>query len=141
MDIEYIQTSNSHRCVRKLYILAKDGVTDRELEFFPCVRYKNMDKHHQRTFHYCKKHIHNLSYYPEKYASPCSTVFDKLNNFIVNNGIDFILYKGGNIERNLCEALRIPSYNIECFHELEKVYSHDPRTEVNAYFSQLVQLL
>ena len=39
MDIEYIQTTTEHRCVRKLYMLAKDGYTDRELEFYPCVRY------------------------------------------------------------------------------------------------------
>ena len=35
----------------------------------------------------------------------------------------------------------IPSYNIECFQDLEKVQSHDPRTEVNEYYTQLVELL
>ena len=68
-------------------------------------------------------------------------VLDKVNAFIVNNGIDCILYKGGTIEKGLCEALCIPSYNIECFQDLEKVQSHDPRTEVNEYYTQLVELL
>ena len=37
LDIEYIQCTRTHRCIRKLYILAKDGYTDLQLEFFPCV--------------------------------------------------------------------------------------------------------
>ena len=44
MDVEYIQTTKNHRCVRKLYILSKDGFTDRELEFYPCVRYQSMTR-------------------------------------------------------------------------------------------------
>ena len=141
MDIEYIQTSKVHRCVRKLYILANDGFTDKELEFHPCVRYRNMDKQHQRSFHYCKTHIHKLSYYPKVYASPCSTTLEKINKFIVDNDINFILYKGGEIEKDLCVDLGIPSFNIECFRELEKAYSHDPRVEVNCYFSQINEFI
>ena len=141
MDIEYIQTSKTHRCIRKLYILAKDGFTAKELTFHPCVRYKNMDKRHKRTFRYCKRHIHKLSYYPKVYASPCSTALAKVKMFIVDNDIDIILYKGGEIEKELCDVLNIPSYNIECFRKLEKAYSHDPRIEVNCYYGQLVELL
>ena len=36
LDIEYIQSSKIHKCTRKLYILAKNGYTDMELEFKPC---------------------------------------------------------------------------------------------------------
>ena len=32
LDIEYIQTTKSHQCVRKLYILSNDGFTDLKLE-------------------------------------------------------------------------------------------------------------
>ena len=65
---------------------------------------------------------------------------EKLKNFIDDNDIDFILYKGGEIEVDLCAELDIPAYNIECF-ALEKAFSHDPRTEVNCYYNQLVYYL
>ena len=140
MDIEYIQTSEDHRCVRKLYMLAKDGYTDRELEFHPCIRYKSMARRNKQSFHYCKKHIHKLPYYPRVYASPCSTALEKIGRFIDENNIDFILYKGGEIENDLCADIGIPSYNIESIKDLQKAYSHNPRTEVNCYYSQLIEL-
>ena len=140
MDIEYIQITTEHRCVRKLYMLAKDGYTDRELEFHPCIRYKSMTRRNKRSFHYCKTHIHKLPYYPQVYASPCNTALDKIGRFIDKNNIDFILYKGGEIESDLCDDIGIPSYNIECIKDLEKAYSHDPQTEVNCYYRQLVDL-
>ena len=141
MDIEYIRTSETHQCIRKLYILAKNGYSDVELDFYPCVQYKDLNKRYQHSFRFCQNHIHKLSYYPQQYASPCSTVLAKVNTFIVYNDIDLILYKGGTIEKDLCDALCVPSYNIECFQDLEKVQSHDPRTEVNEYYTQLVELL
>ena len=142
LDVEYIRTSKTHRCVRKLYILAKDGFTDLELNFYLCARYTELDKRYQRSFRFCKAHIHKLSYDPEhRYAPPCNTVLAKVNAFIIYNSVDFILYKGGTIEEELCEELHIPSNNIESFMEMEKVESHDPQTEVNAYYAQLVELL
>ena len=142
MDVEYIQTSETHRCIRKMYILGKDGYTDLELNFQPCKPYKDLEKFHQRSFRFCRSHIHKLEYNPtEKYAPPCNTVLTKINTFIVYNDIDFILYKGGTIERDLCIELCIPTYNIECLPELEKVQSHDPQTEVNLYYNQLVEYL
>ena len=141
LDVEYIRTSKTHRCVRKLYILAKYGFTDLELNFYPCTRYKDLDKRYQRSFRFCKAHTHKLKYNPEhRYAPPCKTVLSKVNAFIVYNDIDFILYKGGTFEKELCSSLCIPSYNIECFAEMEKVESHDPQTEVNDYYVQLVEL-
>ena len=140
MDVEYIQTTKNHRCVRKLYILSKDGFTDRELEFYPCIRYQSMTRQNKKSFHYCKKYIHELPYYPQVRSSPCDTALEKIERFISENRIDFILYKGGEIENDLCADIGIPSYNIECIENLEKVYSHDPRIEVNCYFGQLVEL-
>ena len=140
MDIEYIQTSRDHRCLRKLYILAKDGYTDRELEFNPCARYKQMPRRNTQSFKYCKRHIHKLPYYPQGYASPCDTALEKIKRFVAENQIDFILYKGGEIESDTCTDIDIPSYNIEHIKGLEKAYSHNPRMEVNCYYGQLVEL-
>ena len=62
-----------------------------------------------------------------------------LNEFIVDNGIELILFKGGTIEKDLCTALDMPSLNIENFEGLKKANSHDPRTEVICYFHQIVK--
>ena len=141
LDIEYIRISKTHCCVRKLYMLAKNGYDELEMEFYPCVRFEDLKKQYQRSFRFCRNYIHKLEYYPEPYVPECSTAKNKINTFIIDNGINLILYKGGKIERDFCEGeLFIPSYNIECFPELEKVQSHDPRIEVNCYYKQLVEL-
>ena len=142
LDIEYIQCTRTHRCIRKLYILAKNGYTDLQLEFFPCDPLHKLDKKYQRAFQYCQREIHKLPYCPEGPSSPCSTAAEKLNNFIVKNNIDLVFYKGGQIEKAVCDELHINSFNIENFEsELEKVNSHDPYVEVNCYFTQLVEFI
>ena len=138
MDIEYIQTSKEHQCVRKIYMLAKNGSTESELEFYPCVRYKDLKAKYRHTFHYCQKYIHKLTYNPQTYSPLCTNVLEEINNFIVYNGIELVLYKGGIIERDLCIDLDIPSINLELIPNLKTVKSHDPRVEVNWYYAQLV---
>ena len=138
MDIEYIQTSRSHQCVRKHYILVANGYDDLELDFYPCVRDKDLDSNYQRSFRFCKRKVHKLTYNPRQYSPPCSTVLSKINEFIVYINIDLILYKGGTIEKDLCVELCIPSMSIECLPELEKVRSQESRIEVNYYYDQLV---
>ena len=54
LDVEFIQISETHRCIRKLYILCDNGFIDMELEFFPCVPYKDLELKYQRCFQYCK---------------------------------------------------------------------------------------
>ena len=140
LDVEYIQISKDHRCARKLYILTKSGCTDMEIEFYPCKQYNELELKYKRSYQFCRSKIHKLRYNPKKPSPPCSKVLSKLNEFIVYNDITLILYKGGTIEKYLCEQLDMESMNVECFNELEKAYSHDPRTEVNCYYRQLVEL-
>ena len=84
--------------------------------------------------------IHKLSYKPRYNSPECLKVLPILNEFIVDNDINLILYKGGTIERDLCKALNVSSLNIECF-KLKKVQPHDPYVEVYAYYSQIVEML
>lgn len=137
LDIEYIQVSKHHKCVRKLYLLTGDGKWDMEMEFTPCVPYHFLIKKYQRSFQYCERHIHRLPYRPEVRSCSCSSACGKVKEFIEKYGIEVILYKGGTIERDLCEKLSVESYNIEILSELRKVHSHDPATEVNLYWDQL----
>ena len=141
LDVEYIQSSKNHKCIRKLYILAKNGYSDMEMEFYPCTRYRYLEPKYKRSFQFCRRNIHNLSYHPWKFSPLCSQAVPKLNEFIVDNDLELILYKGGTIERDLCEDLYIESMNIECFGDLEKAYSHDPRKEVHFYYDELIRYL
>ena len=140
LDIEFIQSTKNHKCLRKLYILAKDGFTDQELEFYPCKEFKDLDERYKKSFRYCRANIHQLSYYPERYASPCSTAVTKIGRFVKDNGIDLILYKGECIEEQICKELCISSFDIEKLEKFEKPYFHDPYVEVHTYYEQLLQL-
>ena len=140
LDIEYIQTTKSHQCVRKLYILTNDGFTDLKLECHPCLQFKRLNMCYKKAFWHCQAYIHQLPYYPNGPSSPCSTAAVKLQNFITNNNIDLILYKGGQVEENICRKLGVDSFDIEYFDkDLENAYSHDPYVEVNCYYTQLVE--
>ena len=141
LDVEFIQISATHRCIRKLYILAENGFTDLEMELYPCVRYKHLEGRYQRSFRFCRNHIHHLTYNPIYHSLECKSALAALNEFIVQNNIELILYKGGTVERDICTELCIDSLNIECFEVLEKAFSHDPCVEVHTYYSQLMKLL
>ena len=141
LDVEFIQTSLTHRCIRKIYVLEQNGRTNIESEFYPCKRYKDLEWKYQRSFNYCRRHIHRLSYDPRKYSPTCRSILPILNEFIVNCGIELILYKGGQIERDLCKTLDIPSFNFEGLEGLEISRSHNQRTEVNFYFSQIQKFI
>ena len=49
LDVEFIATSSSHRCIRKLYILAENGFTDMEMEFYPCNRYRELESKYKQA--------------------------------------------------------------------------------------------
>ena len=100
----YIETK---KCIRKLYILGKDGFTDMNLEFHP---------------------------------SLCTTAVEKLSNFIKDNGIDVVLYKGGNVEKDICDKLDMESFNIELFDGMIKTNSNEPCEEVTSYYNQLIHI-
>ena len=140
LDIEYIQTTRSHKCIRKLYMLEKGAFSSLEHEFYPCRQYQDLEWKYQKSFRFCRAHIHKLSYNPEKRSSPCSTASEKIRNFITEKEIDIVFYKGGTIEKNLCEELLIPSMNIEDF-GVTKAACHDPRFEVHHYYDQLLRFL
>ena len=140
MDVEYIQISSTHQCIRKMYLLMKDGLTDLELNFHPCMRYQDLGPRYQRSFRFCRKHIHKLTYDPMEWPRiRCAEAVSKINEFLVYNDVEMILYKGGTIEKDLCEELCIKSMNIELLPEIKKVESHDPRLEVNWYHGQILR--
>ncbi len=55
--------------------------------------------------------------------------------------VDFVLYKGGRVEEDLCRSMGIESYNIELLSGLRKIKSHDPEEEVKFYMGQLWEMM
>ena len=105
LDIEYIQCTRTHKCVRKLYMLAKDGYMDLQMEFFPCEPLHKLDKRYQRAFYYCQREIHKLSYCPPAPSPPCLDAVKELNNFIVDNHIELVFYKVVKLRRSCVKNL------------------------------------
>ena len=65
MDAEYIRVSPTHRCIRKIYMLSRNGIDELEMEFYPCTQYKDLEPRYQRAFRFCRNQIHRLSYNPK----------------------------------------------------------------------------
>ena len=50
VDIEAIKTSEEHSCIRKLYILSKNGMKDLEVEFVPCKWLSELSWKYKQSF-------------------------------------------------------------------------------------------
>ena len=136
LDIETIQRDRDHACVRKLYILCSDGITDCEQEFAVCLPLQKLEKKYQAAFIYCRNHIHRLDYYPKGLSNACIFAVNTLKTFIKRNGIKLVLFKGGIIEQQLCKQAGIKYFDIGGL--IPKANCHDPRTEVRLHFEYLV---
>ena len=137
LDIEYIQSTSSHQCIRKYYMLSKDGSYECEDEFYACRRFHQLKSKYKSAFIFCRENIHLLDYEPSYFAPRCRIAPFKIKNILEDREIDFVLYKGGTIERDLCTRIGVQSYNIELLIGVEKVQSHDPREEVQFYMKQI----
>ena len=117
LKADYIQTSQTHRCIRKFYILSNLGGKELEFEFLPCKTYKDLTLELQQDFVFHKRHVHKLKYIPNiprQYLPECIAALRKLEKFILDNNIDLILYNGGTLEKDLCTQLDIPSIDLVC---------------------------
>ena len=139
LDMEMVQTSKNHACVRKLYALSKDGERDLEMEFIPCVEFKQMEDKYKKSFFYCKKNIHKLSYYPLKKSLPCREAKYVLKNFVLSLDADIIFYKGGIFERDISTEIGIDSFDITQL-GVKKVNSHDPKKEIQLHYKQIIRM-
>ena len=138
MDVEYIQTSQDHMCSRKIAILLADGKTSFIREYTPCTPYKYLDVKWQRTHHYCSRKIHHLGYYPKDGSFSCKESIQMIKDILEWNGVERVLYKGGDIERKICNQIGISSLNIEQF-GAPKATSHDPLEELKEHYIYLKQ--
>ena len=131
LDIEGIRISKDHVCTRKSYILHENG-KDLCLEFKPCIDIIDLELKYYKSFRYCEREIHKLSYYPRT-NRPCADAARELKKFVEEYNIDVVYYKGGHLEKDMCHTIKIPCFNIENV-SAPKVPSHDPRVEVKSHW-------
>jgi len=141
LDVEGIATyvmcnGKTHICTRKLYIMSENGRHQECYEFSPCRRLFEIESKFQKSYRYCQKFIHKLPYYPQNRSLSCTSASSRLRQFVERNNITIIFYKGGHLEKDLCDEINVQSFNIERFN-VPKINSHDPYTEVQGYWKFL----
>ncbi len=107
MDIEYVQASKTHQCIQKLVILLDDGETSFVKELKPCMLREFLELKYKKSFKYCRRKIHHLDYYPRWAALGCVDAINTVQDILEWNGVQRVLYKGGDVERKLCEWLNV----------------------------------
>ena len=141
LDMEMIQISKDHACVRKLYSLSKDGKRDLEMEFIPCKKFEHLEYKYRKAFWYCKRNIHHLEYLPtgQKENLFCQDAKYILKNFISSVDADIIFYKGGHFERDISAAINVDSFDITNL-GVKKVNSHNPKEEIHLHYKQIIRM-
>ena len=140
IDFEGIQISKEHCCIRSMSILSRDGQAQQNTEFIPCINLADLDDKYKKTYYYCKKKIHHLSYFPRNCTIQCKDVYQLVWNFATDNNIELFVYKGGCMEKRICDAIGIDCFNIERL-GAPKVDSHVPREEVQFHCKWLNNLI
>ena len=144
IDIEAISLSKSrgkpgrysktHNCLRKVVVLLySDKYAVYEAQ--PCVRFSDLTDCELKTFDFCHKNIHRLSYYPFEFYRPfteCVNIPEMVKDYLEFNDISIVYYKGGCLEKDLCEKMGFESRDLEKF-GVQKAQTHDPLTEVKFF--------
>ena len=131
LKVENIATSPSHRCIRRFYMGDKDGRNYLEIEFYPCVAYHGLNDECKEEFHKQRSSEHGLSYNPTRRALPCKMAISKINEFIVYNDVQIVLYNSesnttnGNAELKICKELGITSIDISTSSKRQETERHD----------------
>ena len=132
VDIEAIKTT-VHHCTRKLYDLHQNGVDEILTQYEPCVTFEEFEKSPDfRSFVYCFNNVHKLPFNAFNGKS-CVDSSTDLKNFIAKYNINMIYYKGGHLEKDLCQEINVPCFNLEKV-GAPKIPSHDPRIEVRGHW-------
>ena len=133
--------SKIHYCNRKMALQCFDSTT-RVFEFKPCVEFDDLNLKEQKTFYHCQKYFHHLQYEPSNVSEKCANSADIIRDYLSIKRIDLILFKGGTIERDLCNTLNIECRNLEDY-GVGKYEGdvHDPFKEVIFFRKQFIDIV
>ena len=105
--------ARQHNCRRKVSILCFNGAT-MDLETRPCVMKADLDREEWRQFRHCQREVHLLPFLPvppEAYPR-CIEVRRLVKEFLVENRIEKVFHKGGDLERDLAVEIGFESVDI-----------------------------
>ena len=140
MDIEGItlwlngEDQKPHNCLRKVAVLLSSN-EHTVFEAHPCVPYANLTNKEIKTYEYCYDYIHGLEYYPPETYQPfikCENIPEIVKDYLDFNKISMVYYKGGCLEKNLCEKIGFKCFNLEKI-GVPKASNHNPLEEVIFY--------
>ena len=118
VDIEAIRINN-HDCLREIGILHVRTNTYFSKHFIPCEDFYKLLNKDKKSFDFCFYNIHGLTYFPrptlkqQTFLSCCeapSYLFNLVGKYAT------IYYKGGHLERNLCQQLGLKCFDLEQIH-------------------------
>ena len=105
----------------------------KKIKFLPCEPLDKLDYKYQRAYEFCKRNIHGLEFNPSAPSLQCEDAARDVQKNSETCSSTLVVYKGGIIEKQLCESIKMRSLDIETL-GAPRVNSHDPRTEVNAHY-------
>ena len=118
LKVDTIATSPKHRCVQRFYIGDENGIEYLELEFYPCVAYKNLSDDFKKLYSHEASYTLRLRCNPSTRVAPCSNAVSRLRDYIVYNNIELVLYNESHDSYNatvimeLCRELKVDCVNI-----------------------------
>ena len=105
--------SKIHNCQRNVAVECYDS-SSRIFEFCPCIEWKELTwRREQKSFEYCQRNIHGLSFYRFFSSGPCLESAMIIREYLESKAINLVLYKGGTIEKSLCNVMGIECRNLE----------------------------
>ena len=134
--------SKIHICNRKVALECYDSST-KVYEFSPCVEWKDLLlKPERKSFHHCQHYVHRLSYYPFFPNETCVNSGIVIKKYLESKDIDLILYKGGTIERSMCDTIGIECRDLELYGVSRyKGRVHDPLEEVRYFRQSFIEMV
>ena len=78
-----------------------------------------------------------MDYHPRDTILKCKDAANVIKQFASRLNVELILYKGGSIEKGVCEKIGVDFINIEDV-GAKRVDSHSPRVEINLHYNFLL---
>ena len=127
-----------HNCTRKIAVLLRNG-NSLVQEFTPCIRFRQLSGIERKMFLWCQTNVHHLQYYPSRNSNSCANAPTVVEDFLLKNGIEVCLYKGGVLEKDFCDAIGFSAINIE-YCGVKPASCHEPQLELEYYYKTLKEL-
>ena len=134
--------SHIHQCLRKISVELWNGWAE-TFEFLPCIEFDELTMSEKFNFNHCYKYVHHLPYKPSNATISCLDGIDTIVNFFKGSGVETILYKGGNLEKDFCFLTGFQCINLEDFGvpKAPKELRHNPSLEVEFYHREMKRIV